>query len=284
MTTGLRAPVPVVSHRPRQAPGWRVGLRAVVRRGLLDRRRGTLVWGGSLGALGAFMAAVYPSIQSSIENIAKNYPAGLKQAFGVEAMNTVEGYVHAEMFSLIVPLAIGYFAIRAVAGAIVGAEERGNLDTILALPLSREVLLIGSYVVAATASMVILGLTGVMTFIAGRIAGTHISLGLVIAGSMGVWSLALFFAGVSALASAVLHGSKTVTGIALAALVAMYALDVAGRLADGLEPLRWVSAFRYYGAPLRDGIDPASFIGLAAAGVLLLILGAVLIDRRDIHH
>ena len=126
---------------------------------------------------------------------------------------------------------------------------------------SDEMLLIGSYVVAATASVVILGLTGVMTFIAGRIAGTHISLGLVIAGSMGVWSLALIFAGISALASAVLHGSKTVTGIALAVLVAMYALDVAGRLADGLEPLRWVSAFRYYGAPLRDGIDPASFFG-----------------------
>ena len=160
------------------------------------------MWGGSLGALGAFMAAIYPSIQSSIENVAKNYPAGLKQAFGVEAMNTVEGYVHAEMFSLIVPLAIGYFAIRAVAGAIVGAEERGDLDTILALPLSRAVLLVGSYFVAAIASGVILGLTGVMTFIAGRIAGTHISLGLVIAGSMGVWPLALFFAGVSALASA----------------------------------------------------------------------------------
>lgn len=52
------------------------------------------------------------------------------------------------MFSLIVPLAIGYFAIRAVAGPIVGAEERGDLDTILTLPLSRAVLMVGSYVVA----------------------------------------------------------------------------------------------------------------------------------------
>ena len=64
----------------------------------------------------------------------------------------------------------------------------------------------------------------------------------------------------------------------------MYAIDLAGRLAHGLEPLRWISAFRYYGAPLRDGIDPASFIGLTAAGVLLLIAGAMLIERRDIHH
>ena len=63
------------------------------------------------------MAAIYPSIRSSIDQIAKNYPSGLKEAFGVQAMNTVEGYIHAEMFSLIVPLAMGYFAIRAVTGA-----------------------------------------------------------------------------------------------------------------------------------------------------------------------
>ena len=97
------------------------------------------------------MAAIYPSIRSSIDQIAKNYPSGLKEAFGVQAMNTVEGYIHAEMFSLIVPLAMGYFAIRAVAGPTVGAEERGYLDTILALPVSRTVLIAGNYLVAAVA-------------------------------------------------------------------------------------------------------------------------------------
>jgi ABC-2 type transport system permease protein len=284
MTTEVHRPAWGSLNRPRQAPGRLTGLSAVGRRGLRDRRRTALVWGGALGALGAFMAAIYPSIQTSIEDISKNYPSGLKEAFGVQAINTVEGYVHAEMFSLIVPLAIGYFAIRAVAGAIVGAEERGHLDTVLALPLSRGVLMVGAYVVAALVSLVILLITGAMTFVAGRIAGTHISLALVVAGAIGVWPLALFFAGVSALASGLLHSSRTVSGAALGALVAMYALDLAGRLARGLEPLRWISAFRYYGAPLRDGIDPGSFIGLTGAGILLLIAGVLLLERRDILH
>ena len=199
-------------------------------------------------------------------------------------MNTVEGYIHAEMFSLIVPLALGYFAIRAIAGATVGAEERGHLDTILALPISRTVLLTGSYLVTAVVSAVIMAVTGVTTFAAGRIAGTHISLGLVAAGVMGVWPLALFFGGVSALAPGALHSSRAVNGIALGTLVAMYAIDVAGRLAHSLDPIRWVSAFLYYGAPMRDGIDPASFIGLAGGGVLLLIAGALLLERRDVLH
>jgi ABC-2 type transport system permease protein len=256
----------------------------MIRRGLLDRRRAIVVWGLSLGSLSAFMAAIYPSIRSSIDQIAKNYPSGLKEAFGVQAMNTVEGYIHAEMFSLIVPLAMGYFAIRAVAGPTVGAEERGYLDTILALPVSRTVLIVGNYVVAAVACAAIMAVTGAMTFIVGRLAGTDISLGLVAAGVTGVWPLAMFFGGVAALASGRLHNARTVTGLSVGILVAMYALDVAGRLASGLDAIRWISAFRYYGTPLRDGIDPAPFIGLTAVGLLLLISGAMLLERRDVLH
>jgi ABC-2 type transport system permease protein len=284
MSIGVRTGSTAAAPARRSAPNWPSSLRAVVHRGLLDRRRSVLIWGTSLGVYGAFMAAIYPSIQSSIEKIAKSYPASLKAAFGVQAMSTVEGYIHAEMFSLIVPLAIGYFAIRAITGPTVGAEERGHLDTILALPISRSVLITGAYLVAALAIASIMILTGVIMFLGGRVAGTHISLGLVTAGVLGVWPLALFAAGVAALASGAMHSSRTATGIALGTLVAMYAVDLAGRLAPGLDPIRWAFPFRYYGAPMRDGIDPASFVGLAGVGILLLIAGAVLMERRDVLH
>ena len=112
MSVQLRPASAVAAPRRRSAPTWQASLRAMIRRGLLDRRRAILTWGLSLGSLSAFMAAIYPSVRSSIDKIAKNYPAGLKEAFGVQAMDTVEGYIHAEMFSLIVPLAMSYFAIR----------------------------------------------------------------------------------------------------------------------------------------------------------------------------
>ncbi|HET9102542.1 MAG TPA: ABC transporter permease subunit [Solirubrobacteraceae bacterium] len=268
----------------RPAPSWSRGLSALVRQGLLDRRRSIAVWGGSLGALGAFMAAIYPTIKSSIEQVAKSYPSGLKQAFGVQSMSTVEGYVHAELFSLIVPLGIAYFAVRAVTTPIVGAEERGQLDTILSLPLRRTVLMAGACIVAALSSAAILALLGIATFVVGRLAGTGISLGLITAGVAGVFPLALFAGGLAAFASGALRRSLSASGLAMGTLVAMYALDLAGRLAHSLDALRYVSAFHYYGAPIQDGIDPASFIGLAAAGVLLMAAGAVLFERRDVRH
>ena len=283
MSAGLRT-VPVAVSPPRRPPHPSRALAAVVRRALLDQRRAVLAWGGSLGALCAFMAAIYPSIRDTIDKVSEGYPSGLKEAFGVEQIDTVEGYVHTEMFSLIVPLAIGWLAIRAVARATAGAEESGYLDTVLALPLSRRVLAAGSYVATAFVVLAVLAITGALTFVAGRIAGTHISLGLTAAGAVGVWPLAMFFAGVAMVGAGLLHRSGAVSAVAAGTLVGMYAIDLAGRLAEPLEPIRWASAFKYYGAPLRDGVDVVAFLALAGAGVVLAVAGALLFERRDILH
>ena len=84
----------------------------------------------------------------------RSYPEGLKQAFGIQTLDTVERYVDAEMLSLIVPFAVAFFAVRCVTRATVGAEERGHLDTLLSLPVSRRVLVVG---VVAVAGILTLG-------------------------------------------------------------------------------------------------------------------------------
>jgi ABC-2 type transport system permease protein len=258
--------------------------RAVVRRGIVDQRRAVLTWGGSLGLMGAFMAAIYPSVRDSVQKVVASYPSGLKEAFGVQGLDTVEGYVHTEMFSLIVPLAVGFFAVRSATRETVLAEERGYLETLLSLPLPRRILVVGSFVATAVITAAILAAIGALTFVSGRLAGTGISLGLTAAGVLGLWPLAVFFAGVAAVAGGILNRSASVTGVATGTLVAMYVIDLAGRLADGLEPLRWISAFRYYGAPMRDGIDVVPLAGLTVAGLVLVAAGAVLFDRRDLRH
>ena len=60
-------------------------------------------------------------------------------------------------------------------------------------------------------------------------------------------------------------------------LGAMYLLDVLGKLAPAVSELRWLSAFRYYGTPLTDGLDVARLAVLVAAG------GAARRGRRGAH-
>jgi ABC-2 type transport system permease protein len=247
-----------------------------------DHRRAPLAWGLPLGAMCALIVAIYPSIEDSLNELTKNYPKGLKQAFGIEQLDTVEAYLDAEMFSLIVPLTMAFFAVRSISREISVAEERGYLDTTLAAPISRRALVAGSFAVTALASAGVLAVVFALTLVVGVAAGTGISLGKLVAGVANVWPLAVFSAGLAVLVAGFLHRSAPVTAIATGTVVGMYVVDLAGKLADPAEPFRWVTVFKYYGSGLTDGIDPAAFIGLTLCGAALAFLGSRVFERRDV--
>jgi ABC-2 type transport system permease protein len=257
-------------------------LRAVIRRGLRDQVRAPLVWGGTLGLMSALMAALWPVVEHSMQDVMESYPSSLKEAFNIAELDSVEAYVDAEMLSLIVPLALAFMAVRIAARAIAGAEERGYLDMLLATPLRRRTLVAGAFVVAAVVVAEVLAVIAAMTVVAGWIAGADPSSAVLARGYANVWPLAMLFAGLALLAAGALHRAAAVTGVAVGALVFMYVLDLVGKLAEPIEPLRAASAFKYYGSAVRDGIDPLAFAGLAAVGAALAAVGALLFDRRDV--
>lgn len=278
----MTAPPARPARAPAAAPSAGRSLRAVVRRGLRDNRRAPLIWGIPLGAMCALIVAIYPSIADSLDELMRNYPQGLKEAFGIEQLNSVEAYLDAEMFSLIVPLALAFFAVRVISRAIPAAEERGYLDTALAAPLSRRVLVGGSFTVSAVMSAVVLAVVFVLTMLADVIAGTDLSALKAAAGVANVWPLAVFFAGLAMLVAGFVHRSAPVTAISAGTLVGMYVVDLLGKVAESMEPFRYVTVFKYYGSGLTDGIDPAAFAGLTLCGAVLAVAGALLFERRDV--
>ncbi|EHN12557.1 ABC-2 type transporter [Patulibacter medicamentivorans] len=264
------------------APSWWRALLALTRHGLHEQRRAPLVWGGALGAMSALMAAIWPTIEDSMSRMMDSYPEQLKQAFGIVRLDSVERYVDAEMLSLIVPLTLALLAVRCVTGPTVAAEARGYLDTMLALPLTRRVLAISSFIVAALVVAATLAVVWAMTMLAGVVAGTGMSAAVLGRGIVNVWPLAMVFAGVAVVAGGALRGSGRVTGIATGALLAMYVLDLVGKLAPSVDGLRTVSAFRYYGSAVQNGLDVSHVLGLTAVAVALAALGAELLQRRDV--
>jgi ABC-2 type transport system permease protein len=260
---------------------WR-SVRAVVRRGLRDHRRAWLTWGGPLGAMSALMAAIWPSVEDSLAEALKGYPEGLKEAFNIREITTVEAYIDAEMMSLIVPLAVAFLAIRIVTRAIAVAEEQRYLDVVLAAPVARATLVAGAFVVAAVVVALVLATLTLVTWMVAMLTGVDASLAVLGRGAASVWPLSMLFAGLAALAGGRLHRSAQVTAIATGTLVGMYVVDLVGKLADPVEPLRYVSAFKYYGSAIQDGIDPLAFAGITLAGLILAAAGAILFQRRDV--
>ena len=275
-------PAPASAAPVADAPSTWASLRAVLRRGLRDHRRAWLTWGGPLGAMSALMAAIWPSVEGALDEALENYPDAIKEAFNIREITTVEAYIDAEMMSLIVPLALAFLAVRVVTRAIAGAEEQRYLDTLLAAPVARGTLVAGAFLVAAVVVAVVLAVTTLLTWIVAVLAGTDASLAVLARGAANVWPLSMLFAGIAALAAGLLHRSAPVTAVATGTLVGMYVIDLVGKLADPVEPLRYASAFRYYGSAIQDGIDPLAFAGLALAGIALAAAGARLLQRRDV--
>ena len=211
-----------------------------------------------------------------------NYPPALKEAFGVGNLATVEQYLHAEMLSLIVPLAVGYLAVRSIASGLSGAGESGRLDVLLSAPLSRRRLVAADVSATAVELAAVLGITLALTVLGSAISCAGLSFGSALAGFANVWPLGLLAAGLGVIATGFSLRTSVVTGSVAGVLVAMYIVDLAGRLDTSLDWIRYASVFRYYGNAIEDGIDPLVFAGVVIAAALLAGLGSLLFERRDL--
>ena len=257
-------------------------LAALVSTHLSDRRRSVIAWGLPLGLMSAFIVAIFPSVEDSLSKVTQDYPSGLKEAFGIGELANVEQYLQAEMLSLIVPLALGYLAVRAISSGLSGAAETGRLDVLLSAPVSRSRLVAAGFIATAIELAAVLVVTGLLTGIGSILSGADLSFGPAVAGFANVWPLALVFAGLGVVATGWSLRTSVVTGAVAGALVAMYVIDLIGRLDPGLSEIRYVSVFKYYGNAIEDGIDPLAFVGVTAAAVLLALLGSWLFERRDV--
>lgn len=257
-------------------------LGALVATHLFDRRRSVWAWGIPLGLMSAFIVAIFPSVETSLSKAIQGYPQGLKEAFGIGELSNVEQYLHAEMLSLIVPLALGYLAVRAVAGGLTGAAETGRLDVLLSAPVSRSRVVAAGFLATAIELAAVLLVTAVLTGIGSVLAGSGLAAGPAAAGFANVWPLALLFAGLGAIAAGFSLRTSVVTGSVAGVLVAMYVLDLVGRLDPDLSGVRYLSVFRYYGNAIEDGIEPLAFVGVTLVACLLAAIGAWLFERRDL--
>jgi ABC-2 type transport system permease protein len=241
-----------------------------------------IAWGLPLGLMSAFIVAIYPSVEDALSKVTQDYPASLKEAFGIGELSNVEQYLQAEMLSLIVPLALGYLAVRAISSGLSGAAETGRLDVLLSAPVSRSRLVAAGLIATAIELAAVLTLTGLLTGVGSILSGAGLSLGPAVAGFASVWPLALVFAGLGVVATGWSLRTSVVTGSVAGVLVAMYVVDLIGRLDPDLSGIRYVSVFKYYGNAIEDGIDPLAFAGVTAAAVLLATIGAWLFERRDV--
>ena len=280
--SGLLGPVPMAGPVRRQPVSEVRATMLLVRFGLRRSARTPAVWGGAMGVMGALMVAIWPSIDGQVGRLLSGYPEALKTAFGITDLSSADRYVDAEMLSMIVPFAVAALSIRVVVGTIAAAEDRGDLDTLLALPISRAAVAISAVWVAVAVSAGTLTVAWALTCAGSLLAGAGASAGALARGYGNVLPLASAAGGLAVLVCGARRGASAVTGITIATLVVMYLVDLAGRLEPALDRVRPVSAFAYYGSAVQNGLAAVHVAVLFAATVAATLIGVVLLQRRDL--
>lgn len=253
-----------------------------------DQWRATVAWSVVAAVLAAFYLALWPSLGGvgELQAMLEAMPPELRAIFVTEGLDlsTPAGYLNMELFSFVLPLIVGGYAVAVGSAAIAGEEERGTLDLLLANPIPRW------RVVVEKAMAIVLGLTVLVVAIFLALTAVAVAieidldLGRLAAGLVSGALLGLVV-GALALAIGAITGRRTLSlGLAMTVLVVAYVLNVMGTLVDGLEPWRPVSpVYHYVGYdPLTNGLDAghvAVLLAMAVAGVVVALLA---FERRDI--
>jgi ABC-2 type transport system permease protein len=243
--------------------------------------------------MGAFMwvimlsSSLFASDTGNIPTIVQDPPRAIVALFG-GAANLLEpegwlaaGLVHPIVMSL---FALGAFMVPAASG--ITELERGTLDLVLSRPISRSQVLFAkaAAMVVTLATVTLGGIAGTLVArvtIAGSSALSLTEVALSFAGqfllflTFGVIALWLFARG--ALRSRAL-------GATIGILIGSFLINFLSLLFDALEPLGYVTPFRYFRAAsvLAGNAWLPGFAVLIGASVVILVMARRVFTRRDL--
>ena len=254
---------------------------------LRDQRKTGFFWVAGIVAISAYVMFLYPIIAEDpgLNAFIQDLPEVFKALFGgVLDYTTANGFLDAQLYTVIAPLVLIVYAVVQGVGAIAGEEERGTLGLLLSNPVPR------SKVVLHKAAAMTLGVVvgafalwcGLLLFaqvndVSIRVKGlTHgtVSLGLVV----------LFFGAMSLAVGAATGRRGLSAGLTGGYGVAAYLLNSFIPLVDWLRPARFITPFYYYSAndPLVRGLSLSHALTLVGASLALVAFAVWAFERRDL--
>jgi ABC-2 type transport system permease protein len=256
-----------------------------------DRRRSFVGW--SIGAVLLILMTVvfYPTIrdQPSITDMVKQMPDALKATFGLDdavPLSSPAGYLQGRLFALTLPVALVIFAVSLGARAIGGSEEDGDLELLLAHPVTRTRVLVGRGLAVALLVVALGAVFTVLLLVLSPPFGATdgLSIPLVLASCAGAVALALVH-GAAAFTAGAVSGRRS-TAISVGTGLAAGGYLVQGLLAAARAPedTRFVSPWHWYLRTnmLVDGVDPLAFLLPLLTVAVLAAVAGVVFNRRDL--
>lgn len=263
-------------------------MRSVYLRILYERRFFIVGWTIGFATLAALMTTFYPAMHQdgTVDALVKNLPAAFKGLVGdLTNLKSFDTYIAAQLFDVRMRLIAGVMAIILGLGLSVAEEERGELRTLLALPISRSKLFFQTWLAMVTILFIaslglIVGIYAVLPFIEGGAIELFQVLRLV-----GMTLLVMTTFATIPYAVGRAFGKRSVAnGLAILLIIGSFLLSTFGQAVDWLKEYETFSLLHYFPAvEIVTGIIEVSDIAVYAGIIgVLLVVSVIIFRRRDV--
>lgn len=250
------------------------------------RVRGSLYLSLGLGALAAFAVWAFPSYSEAMDmdQLQEAFPDVMIQAFNIQSMASLEGFLAVELYVFGWVILLGLYLAYSAASVVADDVDRGRMDVLLAMPVSRPRLAMEKFAALGVPILTVNVVTPIV------VVATALALDLEVATvdvlALHALSIPYLFAcaGIGLLASVVFDRASVAQRVALGVTFGLYLLSSLLRGTD-LEWLGAIAPMRYFDPNevlLQSTYDLAGVAVLVAMTALLLAVSGAWFVRRDI--
>lgn len=258
----------------------------LLRKTLRERRFFILGWSLGLSFLGFAMTSFFTSFSGGqIDELLNSLPPALQGLMGnLQDWKQLPGYIGGQIFDIRLPIFASILSILLAVGLTVGEEDKGQLRTLVALPISRQKIIIAKWL-----AIVIICLVAALATIAG------IEIGILVIGEtldqMVLVRLGLFtWLLITALATFIFaFGSASgrralTTSVGIIVAIGSFLLTTFAQSVSWLKDYEWISFLHYFPAAdiAKGTTEWGNVIFYLALIAISLITAFIFFPRRDI--
>ncbi len=254
-----------------------------------NRLRGTFVLSVLLGLFALLMIGLFPSVAESgadFEAYIESLPPSVREGFGVSGadITTMEGFLSTEFYGFVWLLLLGLYVTYAAGGLVAGDIESGQMDMLLAAPVSRAQVLIEKFLSLLTTVVTLNLLLPLFVYAGAILVDESIdAFDLVVVHALSIPYL-LACGAFGTLLSVSVHRADVARRGGIGAVFVLFVLEAVTTDTD-FEWLGLLSPTRYYDPTeilVEGSYDLVGAAVLVVATVALLVASRVIFERVDV--
>lgn len=251
------------------------------------RLRGALVITVGIAVYAVFIIGIFPSIEQSgvdLEAYVESFPPAIRNAFDLQSIGTIEGFLAAEFYQFLWVLLLGVYAAYAAGSSIAGTIEDGRIELVLATPLSRTRYLLGIYA-AVLFPLLLVNVLAIPAVFGGLLL---IGESVPVIDLLAVHALAIPYlmatAAIGLVLSVLVSRSATAerAGLGVVFLLFVAASVLSTTEFDWLQHLSPMAFYSPADALVASEYDLVGAAALLAITVVLIVLARTIFVRRDV--